>query len=75
MTAEWGNPPRIIDIGAVASVFVDDLLEAGLPVRRHTIDDVRRLLGPDFTVVTTRIVDHVRPDGETQQYLWTLARR
>ncbi len=48
---------------------------AGLPVRRHTIDDVRRLLGPDFTVVTTRIVDHVRPDGETQQYLWTLARR
>lgn len=48
---------------------------AGLPVRRHTIDDVRDLLGPAFEITSTATIDHVRPDGDTQQYLWSAAVR
>ncbi len=48
---------------------------AGLPVRRHTIDDVNALLGPAFTITSTTTIDHVRPDGDTQQYLWSTAIR
>lgn len=48
---------------------------AGLPVRRHTIDDVSALLGPAFEITSTATIDHVRPDGDTQQYLWSTAIR
>ncbi len=48
---------------------------AGLPVRRYDDARVDELLGPEFTRVQELVIDHVRPDGDTQQYLWTLARR
>ena len=48
---------------------------AGLPVRRYDDTSVDALLGSDFTRVDRLVTDHVRPDGDTQQYLWTLARR
>lgn len=48
---------------------------AGLPVRRYDDTAVDALLGNDFTRVERVVSDHVRPDGDTQQYLWTLARR
>lgn len=48
---------------------------AGLPVRRYDDARVDALLGSDFTRAERVVVDHVRPDGDTQQYLWTLARR
>jgi SAM-dependent methyltransferase len=48
---------------------------AGLPVRRYDDASVDALLGSDFTRVERVVTDHVRPDGDTQQYLWTLARR
>jgi len=48
---------------------------AGLPVRRYDDDTVDALLGSQFTRVERIVTDHVRPDGDTQQYLWTLARR
>lgn len=48
---------------------------AGLPVRRYDDAHVDALLGSDFTRTERIVVDHVRPDGDTQQYLWTLARR
>lgn len=48
---------------------------AGLPVRRHSVEDVGTLLGPDFTIMESLIADHIRPDGDSQQYLWALARR
>jgi hypothetical protein len=48
---------------------------AGLPVRRFTEADVASLLGDKFEILHTEISDHVRPDGYTQQYLWTLAQR
>jgi SAM-dependent methyltransferase len=48
---------------------------AGLPVRRYDDTGIDALLGDDFTRSERVVVDHVRPDGDTQQYLWTLARR
>jgi hypothetical protein len=48
---------------------------AGLPVRRYDDAAIDALLGDDFTRTERVILDHVRPDGDTQQYLWTLARR
>lgn len=48
---------------------------AGLPVRRYDDAAIDALLGEDFTRTERVILDHVRPDGDTQQYLWTLARR
>jgi SAM-dependent methyltransferase len=48
---------------------------AGLPVRRYDDTAIDALLGADFTRVDRVVSDHVRPDGDTQQYLWTLARR
>lgn len=48
---------------------------AGLPVRRFTETDVQSLLGDEFEILHTEISDHVRPDGDTQQYLWSLAQR
>lgn len=48
---------------------------AGLPVRRYDDVSVDALLGADFARRDQVIVDHVRPDGDTQQYLWTLAHR
>lgn len=48
---------------------------AGLPVRRYDEMSVDALLGQEFTRVDEIVTDHVRPDGDTQQYLWTLARR
>jgi SAM-dependent methyltransferase len=48
---------------------------AGLPVRRYDHEAVDTLLGSHFTRVEHLVTDHVRPDGDTQQYLWTLARR
>jgi SAM-dependent methyltransferase len=48
---------------------------AGLPVRRYDDISVDALLGAEFTRTERVVVDHVRPDGDTQEYLWTLARR
>ena len=48
---------------------------AGLPVRRYDVAAINSALGPRFEVQSTHLADHVRPDGDTQQYLWTLARR
>ncbi len=48
---------------------------AGLPVRRYDEMSIAALLGAEFEVLASEIADHVRPDGDTQQYLWTVARR
>ena len=48
---------------------------AGLPVRRHSEADLAAFLGPAFTVEATRCVPHVRPDGNSQEYVWVRARR
>jgi hypothetical protein len=48
---------------------------AGLPVRRYDSVAVAEWLGDDVDVIDQHTRDHVRPDGDAQQYLWTVARR
>ncbi len=48
---------------------------AGLPVRRQSVADFEGLFGPDFTIERTFEEAHVRPDGDTQDYLWVRAVR
>ena len=62
---------------AVIGVFGPDgpAVCAGLPVRQYDDSDITEALGPEFEIVTTTYADHVRPDGDVQQYLWALARR
>jgi hypothetical protein len=48
---------------------------AGLPVVRYANEDIESLLGSDFAVLRQSEQQHVRPDGDTQSYLWTVARR
>lgn len=48
---------------------------AGLPVRRQTVTDFETLFGSDFTIERTYEQSHVRPDKDTQDYLWVRAVR
>ncbi len=48
---------------------------AGLPVRRQTVTDFEALFGSDFTIERTYEQSHVRPDNDTQDYLWVRAVR
>ena len=48
---------------------------AGLPVRRQSVADFEGLFGTDFTIERTFEEAHVRPDGDTQDYLWVRAVR
>jgi len=66
-------------IGSVAIIGVfgpqGPQMCAGLPVRRYDDPAIDVILGAEFTRIDSLISDHVRPDGDTQQYLWTTARR
>ena len=46
---------------------------AGLPVRRQSVSDFEDLLCADFTIERTYEQSHVRPDMDTQAYLWVRA--
>ena len=48
---------------------------AGLPVRRQTVTDFEALFRSDFTIERTYEQSHVRPDNDTQDYLWVRAVR
>ena len=48
---------------------------AGLPVRRQTVSDYEALFGSDFTIERTYEQSHIRPDKDTQDYLWVRAVR
>ncbi len=48
---------------------------AGLPVRRQSLADFEALFDRDFTIEQTCEEEHVRPDGDTQDYLWVRAVR
>ena len=48
---------------------------AGLPVRRQSVADFEELFGSDFTIERTFEQSHVRPDKDTQDYLWVRALR
>jgi hypothetical protein len=48
---------------------------AGLPVRRQNVDDFEALFRSDFTIERTFEQSHMRPDKDTQDYLWVRAVR
>lgn len=48
---------------------------AGLPVRRQSLTDFEALFGTDFVIERTYEQAHVRPDEDTQDYLWVRAVR
>jgi SAM-dependent methyltransferase len=48
---------------------------SGLPVNRYSDERLTRTLGSDFTLVTSRTVDHTTPSGATQQFLYGYWRR
>ena len=66
-------PGAVVVIGGFGHTGPD--MCAGLPVRRQSVADFEALLGPDFTIERTYEQSHVRPDKDTQDYLWVRATR
>ncbi|HEY7822159.1 MAG TPA: class I SAM-dependent methyltransferase [Acidimicrobiia bacterium] len=66
-------PGSVVVIGGFGPTGPD--MCAGLPVRRQSVADFEALLGPDFTTERTFDECHVRPDKDTQDYLWIRAVR
>ncbi|MGK2936207.1 MAG: class I SAM-dependent methyltransferase [Solirubrobacteraceae bacterium] len=48
---------------------------SGLPVRRHSADDLATLLADDFEPVRSEREEHRTPSGNTQPFSWLVARR
>ena len=67
------KPGGVVVIGAFGPTGPD--MCAGLPVRRQSVDDFEALFGSDFTIERTYEQSHVRPDKDTQDYLWVRAVR
>jgi hypothetical protein len=48
---------------------------SGLPVARHSADDLAAILGNDWTLVATEREHHHTPAGATQPFTWAAFRR
>jgi len=48
---------------------------SGLPVARHGIADLTAALASDFTVIDSKIQEHVTPIGDVQEFAWIYAVR
>jgi trans-aconitate methyltransferase len=48
---------------------------SGLPVARHSADDLARTLGDDWTLVATEREEHHTPAGAIQPFTWVAFRR
>jgi hypothetical protein len=66
-------PGCVVVIGAFGPTGPE--MCAGLPVRRHSVADFETLFGADFSIERTYEQSHVRPDKDTQDYLWVRAVR
>lgn len=67
------QPGSVVVIGAFGPT--GPRMCAGLPVRRHSVADFDDLFGGDFTIEQVFDHPHLRPDGDTQDYLWIRAVR
>ena len=67
------HPGSMVVIGGFSATGPD--MCAGLPVRRQTAADFEDLLEPDFTIEQVLEQVHVRPDGDSQDYVWVRAVR
>ena len=70
---------RATDPGSVVIIGVFGLtgpeMCSGLPVHRYDAAELEALLGPDFEPLAKLGDVHVKPDGNTQDYLWWAGRR
>lgn len=48
---------------------------SGLPVARHSIADLTSALAADFTVIDSKIQEHITPRGSVQEFAWVYAVR
>ena len=48
---------------------------SGLPVARHSVDELTAALAGDFTVIDSYIQEHVTPSGGVQEFAWMYAVR
>lgn len=48
---------------------------SGLPVERYGADDVQRVLGEDFELLSSTLADHHTPSGRSQQFHYAHLRR
>lgn len=48
---------------------------SGLPVVRHSLEDLGKLLGEEFRLIQSRKTDHHTPGGTAQAYLFSLWQR
>ena len=48
---------------------------SGLPVARHSVDELTAALAGDFTVIDSLTQDHVTPSGGVQEFAWMYAVR
>lgn len=62
---------------AIVGTFAPDGPEqcSGLPVRRHSADDLTALLAAGFEPVRTEREEHRTPSGNIQPFSWLVARR
>jgi hypothetical protein len=67
------TPGSVVVIGGFAPTGPE--MCAGLPVRRQSLADFEALFDGDFTIEQSFEQVHVRPDGDTQDYLWVRAVR
>jgi hypothetical protein len=67
------TPGSVVVIGGFAPTGPE--MCAGLPVRRQSLAGFEALFDGDFTIEQSFEQVHVRPDGDTQDYLWVRAIR
>jgi hypothetical protein len=67
------KPGSVVVIGGFAPTGPE--MCAGLPVRRQSLAGFEALFDGDFTIEQSFEQVHVRPDGDTQDYLWVRAIR
>jgi SAM-dependent methyltransferase len=48
---------------------------SGLPVDRYGADDIQRILGDDFELLSSTLADHHTPSGRSQQFHYAHLRR
>ncbi len=66
-------PGSVVVIGGFSESGPD--MCAGLPVRHQSVEDFETLFGDDFTIEQSFDQVHIRPDADTQDYVWVRAVR
>jgi len=48
---------------------------SGLPVARHSVDELTAAIAGDFTIIDSHTQEHVTPSGGVQEFAWMYAVR